>query len=120
MDHRLFVSDNNNARVTAFNLDSNDEPLDYSADYVIGQPDMYTANGSDARNKLISPDGIAIDQNGHRLFVSDGARIMTYDISSGAIANGMNASFVLGQKTFTSGIKWRLFDHAGKRCGPRV
>ena len=98
--HRLFVADVSNWRILVFNLDSSNEPLDYSADYVIGQEDMYTVVPSVISADHFNVSGIAYDEVNDRLFVSDYAdnRVLVFDTTT--ISNGMDASFVLGQVDF--------------------
>lgn len=101
--HRLFVSEAGQNRVLVFNLDSNNEPVDDTADYVLGQPDFQTNTSSTSQSGLFGPVGVAVDSTHERLFVADGSnnRVLVYDISGG-ITNGMDASYVLGQANFTT------------------
>jgi|GEM_PF-3918384 len=99
----LFVADYNNHRVLGFTA-----PLttDLAADLVIGQPD-FTSNAANQgalapfAASLASPRGLALDGLGN-LYVADNAnhRVLLFQVP---LANGMDASHVLGQPDFTSG-----------------
>lgn len=104
---RLFVSDIVNNRVLVFGTSSlsNNE----NASYVLGQS-SYTAEqpndggGDDAPSQsgLYNPLGIAYDSTNSRLFVADyyNSRVMEFNVATGSIANGENATAVLGQSDF--------------------
>jgi hypothetical protein len=53
---------------------------------------------------MSGPQGLAYDASSSRLFVLDNniSRILVFNVASGTIANGENASYVLGQTGFTS------------------
>ena len=104
VNHRLFVSDGFNNRVLIFNLDSNNNIVDYTADYVLGQPDFTSNTSATTQNGLFAPYGITYDSVNQRLFVSDynNSRIMVFDVTT--ITNGENAVNVLGQPDFTSNL----------------
>ena len=106
VNHRMFVIDAYNNRVLIHQLDSNNDLIDISADYVLGQEDLYSSHyvATPTASSLRFPTGLAWDAANERLFVSDGNtnRILVFDLSSG-ITNGMDASYVLGQEDFTSG-----------------
>jgi DNA-binding beta-propeller fold protein YncE len=113
VNHRLFVSDLLNYRVLVFNLDANDKLIDHAADYVLGEPDMFTRSFSTpatAANTFSAgggpngtgAGGLDIDPVRQLLFVADSGnnRVLIFDLSS--LSNNMNASFVLGQINFTA------------------
>ncbi len=103
VNHRLFVTDSANARILIYNLDSSTNSLvDHAADYVIGQQNFQSNHFGNGRTGLSSPVGMAWDPTNKRLFVSDSnlQRVTVYDLSSG-ITNGMSASYVLGQSSFS-------------------
>lgn len=111
INHRLFVSDFFNYRVLVFNLDSSNNLVDRSADFVLGEPDLFTrsltpaaANSFDAGGGSFGTGsgGMDIDLVHQRLFVADAGnnRVLVFDLTS--ISNNMNASFVLGQIDFVS------------------
>ena len=110
VDHRLFVADMENQRILVYNLDSNNEITSHHADYVIGRQkftDM-TLNATPSQSNLMwdfsdQPLAMSYDAANDRLFVTDPDffRVMVFDLTGG-VANGMNASFVLGQPDFIS------------------
>jgi DNA-binding beta-propeller fold protein YncE len=114
---RLFVSDNSNYRVTIFDLTAitNGE----SAVRVLGQ-DTLTANaaqGSPAIDNILDAQGLAYDHTNERLFVGDagssgGNRVLVFNVNSGTMTNGEDASNVLGQANFTSSCADRCDDVA--------
>lgn len=73
-----------------------------AADYVIGQTTFTGATASAARNRLNNPQGCAFSPDGSRLLVADAGnhRVQIYDM--GALANGMNALWVMGQSSYTT------------------
>lgn len=78
-----------------------------NASCVIGQPNFTTVSSGNTDAKMNGTLGLAIDSTNHRLFVSEYAanRIKVFDISSlvdGSGANGMSASYVLGQTDFAT------------------
>jgi DNA-binding beta-propeller fold protein YncE len=100
--HRLFIADTINSRVLVFNLNTDNTPIDYVADNVIGQPDFATLTPAVTSTGLNFPSGMVYDSSNDRLFVSDqgGTRIMVFNTS--VITDGMAAINVIGQTTFTS------------------
>jgi sugar lactone lactonase YvrE len=103
--HHLFVADESNNRVVVYNLDANNNLLDHTADYVLGQLDFMSSGSSIAtQSSLKLPyDALAFDNQNDRLFVSDNNnhRIMVYDLANG-ISDNMLAANVLGQPDFTT------------------
>ena len=100
---RLFAADFDNNRVLVFNLDASGNPIDYEADYVLGQDNLYSrATTTRAQNRMRKPSDVAFDPVGNRLFVADyfNSRVLIFDTAN--ITNGMNASYVLGQTNFTN------------------
>ena len=129
-DHRLFVADRGNDRVSGFNLNVSNELVDYDADYVLGQADLYDGStvSSAAQNNLKIPRALAFDDDNDRLFVgtqhTGSNRILVFDVST--IVNNENAVYVLGQDDFTSassgttaarfnGVFGLEYDSAGER-----
>ncbi len=100
--HRLFVADSENNRVLVFNLSSSNQLVDYSADYVLGQPNFKSSSSPLSQSSLFDPVALAYDVANDRLFVADqlSHRVVVFDV--GAITNGMNASYVLGEPDFTT------------------
>ena len=102
---RLFVSDRMNSRVTVYNVAPGTISNGQNASYVIGQPNFTScASGSHTQSLTSSPDDIGLDIANQRLFVSDADnnRVLIFNVAPGTIANGMNASYVLGQSNFTN------------------
>ncbi len=104
VNHRLFVSDDQNHRVLVHTLDSNNDLIDYEADYVLGQSNFNTKTQATTQSGMSAPQGLAYDYENDYLFVTDGGnnRVLVFDLSI-SITNGMSASYVLGQTTFTVG-----------------
>jgi len=106
LNHRLFVADQYNSRVLVFNLDVNNEPVDYAADFVLGQADLDTFEQADFTNpdetQLSQPAGLAYDSSKNLLYVSDRAynRVLIFDVVT--IVNGEAAVNVLGQLDFNT------------------
>src|SRR3989338_2476911 len=113
---RLFVADFNNNRTLVYDL-SGGISNGMNAAYVLGQPDFISSGVATTQSGTRTPGGIAYDATHDRLFVSEfnGSRILVYDVrtagsssaslcgtSTTGIANGMNASCVLGQTLFTT------------------
>lgn len=98
---RLYVSDDNN-RIMVFEL-SNGITNGMDASFVIGQPDFTSSDDGLTQNGLDCPTGITYNATDQRLFAVDtcSSRVLIYDTS--ALADGMNASYVLGQPDFTTG-----------------
>ncbi|MDQ6964421.1 MAG: NHL repeat-containing protein, partial [Mariprofundales bacterium] len=104
--NRLLVSDNWNHRVLAFDLGVNGAQLanGMAATLVLGQSDFISAlanRGGTAAANTINDPGM-LDLYGNYLFVPEwsNARVTVYDLSS--LTNGMNASYLFGQSSFTS------------------
>ena len=109
-NNRLFVVDRLNSRVLVFNLDPTTHlPLDYTADYVLGQANFTSSVQAVTQSGMYYPIDVAYDHNNDFLFVSHRAddgitisgRVLVYDLSGG-ITNGMNATYVIGQPDFTT------------------
>jgi len=100
--HRLFVSDYYNHRVLVFDLDTNNNFVDRTADHVLGQPNFTSNDPTTTATGLIYPHGLTYDVTGQRLFVADqhNHRVVVYNV--GSLTNGQEAVAVLGQSNFTS------------------
>lgn len=97
-NNKLFVADTTNWRVLIF--DSIPTTNGESADLVVGQPDLNTANwdGPTAADTDF-PTGVSYD--GQRLYMSDWApRVLIYN--SLPTTNGESADIVIGQSSFTN------------------
>jgi DNA-binding beta-propeller fold protein YncE len=124
--HRLFISDSTNNRVLVFNLTSDDELVDDTADAVLGQSDFNTNTSATTQGAMAAPGYIAYDSTNDRLFVSDytNDRILVFDVTS--ITNGENAVNVIGHAAYDnsdtpsdqaklSGPYGLAYDATGKR-----
>ncbi len=100
-DHRLFVSDTGNNRVLIYNLNGSNLLVDRVPDHVLGQANFYSNVAASTQSGMETPNGIAFDDTGDRLFVAEGAgsRVKVFDVA--AITNGEDAVNVLGQANFT-------------------
>lgn len=97
----FFVADTSNHRVLVYSLASDNTFPDRIPEYVLGQPNFYTATSGASQTAIANPQGLAVDMSTSRLFVScSNNRLVVYDYASG-FSNGMNAAYVLGQSTFT-------------------
>ena len=96
---RLFAAESSH-RVLVYDVSAIADGED--AAHVLGQPDFTSNVPAAAQNGLSSPYGLAYDTAGARLFAADygNNRVLAFDASS--IADGMNASGVLGQPDFVS------------------
>ena len=115
---RLFVSDEYNNRVMIFNAQTPGEPVnDEAASYVLGQTNFTNSNGSNigysnvSQSGLSTPNGVAFDPTNDLLYVDDSynSRLMQFNVASGTLANGENASDLLGEyssPTSTATVEW--------------
>jgi len=104
-NHLLYVVDNNNNRVLVFTLNSSNVISSKTAANVLGQPDMVSCAATTTpatQSGMNGPTYVAVDPVNQRLFVADygNSRVLVFNTSS--ISNGMNASYVLGQSSFTA------------------
>ncbi|MCA9344046.1 NHL repeat-containing protein, partial [Candidatus Saccharibacteria bacterium] len=106
-NNRLFVADSDYNRVLVYNLDNLATGM--SASYVIGQSSFTEGYengilGNTSDSGFNNPTYVTYDNAYNRLFVSDiyNNRVLAFDVSPGTISNGMSASKVLGQTSFTS------------------
>lgn len=104
-NHRLFVVDTFDNRVLVFNLDINNNLIDYHADNVLGQNNFYSSGfnqgGVMTAKTLSQPMGVAYNGKNNQLIVVDGYnnRVLIYDVST--ITDGEAAIAVLGNDSFT-------------------
>ena len=114
---RLFVGDGYHNRVLVYDGAPGTLTTGMPASVVVGQQDFESVEFGAGRTQLdfgvrmgrgiasnILPMGLAIDEPGQRLFVSDGEnnRVLAYDISDGVFRSGAAATVVLGQPDFDS------------------
>jgi len=101
----LFVADSGNHRVLRF-LDAAQKANGANADAVLGQTD-FTSSASPApptQASLNSPMGVAYEDYGGRLFVSDANNRRVLIFANAVIrGNGATADYVLGQTDFVTG-----------------
>lgn len=102
--HRLFVADQENNRVLVFNMDAQNNLLDKTADYVLGQPDFTTFSSGTTQTKMRRPRGLDYDAAHDRLFVSEigNRRVTIFDVAT--ITNGEPAAHELGQVDFDTRV----------------
>ena len=110
----LYVSDPGNHRVLGY-MDYRKVTAGSTADLVIGQPDLYTAEinypqGSPAGvngQGLYNPEGVAVDSSGNLWVVDSGnGRVVRYATPFGQPgANGPQANLVLGQPNLFTKIQ---------------
>ena len=101
---RLWVADENNHRVLRFD-NAASKANGANADGVLGQPNFTSANNLTDQSHMDSPQGVAVDNASARLFVVEygNHRVLVFNAAAG-LANGANASYVLGQNDFISSI----------------
>ena len=106
-NNRLFVADGGDNRVTVWNVAPGTIANGENASFELGQPSgtaFTTATATTSVSGMSSPTGVTYDSVNSRLFVADGSnhRALVFNVAPGTIANGMNASFVLGEPNFTT------------------
>src|SRR3989344_3804853 len=101
---RLFTGEYNNQRVLVYDVATSTIANGMDASYVLGKPDFTTATGGTSATSTKNITGLKYDADNDRLFVADytNNRILAFNVASGTLANGMSASYVLGQATFGS------------------
>src|SRR5581483_175883 len=101
VNNRLFVDDETNERVLVFNTATITNGM--NASYVLGQADFVSGGRNTTQSGLADPQDIAYDSMNTRLFVADTGnnRVLVFNVAPATIANGENASNVLGQSTYT-------------------
>ncbi len=74
-----------------------------NAAYVLGQSSFTGSGHGHTQSTMYGPDGLAFDPVNERLFVSEqlNHRVTVWNVAPASIANGENASSVLGQSSFT-------------------
>jgi DNA-binding beta-propeller fold protein YncE len=114
---RLFVGDYANHRTMIFDVAviTNGE----NAVNVLGQPDFTSATLATTQNGLYYPYGNTLDKEGNLLYVADASnnRILSFNVSTTTIMNGLNAVNVVGQTDGMGGPSYSTrseFDRAGQ------
>ncbi len=102
--HRLFVADSGNNRVLVFLLTDKNILTDYTADYVLGQPDFISNSQGTTSTTMAAPTSLLYDAATNQLYVADygNKRVLLHPAHN--IVNGQGALKVLGQPDFTSSI----------------
>lgn len=100
-NNRLFVSDSDNHRILVYDLDGSNDITNRIPDYVIGQSNFATGRNNSGDDRFDRPYAITSD-GANYLFVADqnNNRVLVFDLIN--IANGMSASYVLGQTNFSN------------------
>lgn len=99
---RIFISDTENNRVLVFNLNQGLIPVDGTADFVLGQPNLFSSTQGNSSTTMRRPRGLSFDSANNRLFVADSEnhRVLVFDVTS--LVDGQAAVAVLGQPDFIS------------------
>jgi streptogramin lyase len=99
---RLWVSDESNNRVLRFD-NAASKANGAKADGVLGQPNFTSSVQATTQSGMSYQSGVAVDNSTGRLYVADyeNNRILVFN-SAATLANGANASYVLGQTNFTT------------------
>jgi DNA-binding beta-propeller fold protein YncE len=106
----LYVAENNNNRVSVYNL-TGGITTGMSASYVLGSTSLSTCGGSCANGHLTAVKGVYLDYTNDRVLVADsgntsgyGNRVLAFNIpnNNSSTITGMLATNVLGQTSFTS------------------
>ena len=100
INNRLYVAEQSNNRVLVFDVSSITNGQ--NAIFVLGQPDYTTKVANTTQNGLNAPYAVELATSTQKLYVADytNNRGVVYDASS--LSNGMNASYLNGQSTFSN------------------
>ena len=99
-NNRLYVSDTGNIRVLVFDTTTISNGM--NASFVLGQSSFVGIGFSTTQNGMVSPKDLAFDATNELLYVTDPGNNRVLVFSTSALANDMNASFVVGQTSFTT------------------
>jgi hypothetical protein len=110
VDNKLYVADEFHHRIVIFN-----DPLntDTTADLIIGQWGCGMARSS---AQFCVPVGVAVDGSGNLYVVEHGNYRLT--LSKAPLSNGMTASCVFGQSSFTAGPTDAQYNHLQQQAAP--
>jgi DNA-binding beta-propeller fold protein YncE len=101
---RLWLPDQNN-RVLRFD-NAAAKANGANADGVLGQPDFTSNTAATTQNGMNFPTGVSGDDSIGRIYVSESwgnNRVLVFD-NAASLANGANASYVIGQTSFTTKV----------------
>jgi sugar lactone lactonase YvrE len=100
---RLWVADYDNNRVLRFD-NAASKANGARADGVLGQPNFISRGTATTQSGMNLPFDITVDNATGRLYVVEvnNSRILVFN-SAASLANGANASYVIGQTNFTTG-----------------
>ncbi|MBI3072606.1 MAG: NHL repeat-containing protein [Deltaproteobacteria bacterium] len=98
---RLFLSDGDNHRVLVFDV-APGFPNGADAGFVLGQTTFTTSAAESGTPGFMGPRGLAFDAVASRMFVADQGNSRVLVFNTTALANNMNAEFVLGRQNFDS------------------
>ena len=106
-DSLLYVADTTNNRVMVFNVATGTIANGENASYLLGQTAWNGLSSGSTASTMNGPYGVAYDPNSSRLFVGESGndRVTVFNVSPTLIANGMNASFVIGQPNLSGSGK---------------
>lgn len=101
VNHRLFVAEGGNNRVSVFNLDSNNNLTSNTPDYFLGVPHPYRRGTSAPFPDQLDPTGLEYDSENQYLFVFEAFndRVTVFDVSS--ITTGEDAIYAFGVEALT-------------------
>ncbi len=113
-NNRLFVSEYNNRRITFFNVASGSVSNGQAAVNVLGQSGFTTNTAGNGQNGVNGTYHIALDSTNQLLYVPEGNtnggqpnhRVSIWNVASGTIANGENASDGLGALDVSDNPVW--------------
>ena len=130
---RLFVSDLYNSRVMIFSANTPGNPVNNeAASYVLGQTDFFSdidadnqvgqdaGDGPVTQSGMNYPYGVAFDSTNDLLYVDDSGnnRLMQFNVAPGTLANGENASDLLGHYNSTTSTATVLWNSESPNNGP--
>ena len=103
-NQRLFVTDGGNHRVLVFDVHPDRIANGAEAVAVIGQDDFTSTETGTSATRWELPGDLVLDEENQRLFVGVAwqHRVLAFDVHPDRLSNGQAASFVIGQRDFTS------------------
>jgi DNA-binding beta-propeller fold protein YncE len=103
-NQRLFVTDSGNNRVLVFNVATSTIANGENASTTLGQANFTNHFAGVTTSTFNLPVQLAYDAANQRLFVADSSnnRVVVFNVATSTIANGENASNVLGQTAFNT------------------